>query len=221
MPDGIGIFGGTFDPVHLGHLRAAEDVREQLALAEIRFVPAATPPHKNARTVTPPAARLRMLELATEGIPGFRVWPIELERSGPSYSVDTIRALRSALGPAARIAFVLGRDAFAEFDTWKDHPAIFGLCDVVVMTRPPHREDLVLADIPVASRQAFCYDAASGSFHHESGHRVIPLSVVPLDISATDIRSRLASGRSVRFLVPPAVEAYLGSSGLYRSTHPS
>ena len=75
--------------------------------------------------------------------------------------------------------------------------------------------------MPVASRQAFCYDARSGSFHHESGHRVIPLSVVPLDISATDIRSRLATGRSVRFLVPPAVEAYLESSGLYRPTHPS
>jgi nicotinate-nucleotide adenylyltransferase len=221
MPAGIGIFGGTFDPVHVGHLRAAEDVREALDLAEIRFVPAAVPPHKDARTVTAPAARLRMLELATEGVPGFRVWPVELERQGPSYSIDTIRALRAEIGPARRIAFVLGRDAFAEFDTWKEHAAIFALCDVVVMSRPPQGESLTMADIPVAARQAFCYDRASGSFHHESGHRVIPLSVVPLDISATDIRARLAAGRSVRFLVPATVETYLESTRLYRSTHAS
>jgi nicotinate-nucleotide adenylyltransferase len=221
MPDGVGIFGGTFDPVHVAHLRAAEDVREALDLAEIRFVPAAVPPHKNARAVTAPAERLRMLELATAGIPDFRVWPVELERQGPSYSIDTIRALRAEIGPSRRIAFILGRDAFAEFDTWKEHAAIFALCDVVVMSRPPQREDLTIADIPVAARQAFCYDPASGSFHHESGRRVIPLSVVPLDISATDIRARLAAGRSIRFLVPAAVEAYLASTRLYRSTHAS
>src|SRR5262245_42356317 len=221
MPDGIGIFGGTFDPVHLGHLRAAEDVREALDLAEIRFVPAAVPPHKDARAVTAPAARLHMLELATQGVPGFRVWPVELERQGPSYSIDTIRALRAEVGPSRRIAFVVGRDAFAEFDTWKEHAAIFALCDVVVMTRPPHHEALAMADIPVAARQAFCYDPGSGSFHHESGHRVIPLSVVPLDISATDIRARLAAGHSIRFLVPAAVEAYLAATHLYRSTHAS
>ena len=221
MPDGIGIFGGTFDPIHMAHLRAAEDVREALDLAEIRFVPSAVPPHKDARAVTAPAERLRMLELATAGIPDFRVWPVELERQGPSYSIDTIRALRAEIGPSRRIAFILGRDAFAEFDTWKEHAAIFALCDVVVMTRPPHRENLTIADIPVAARQAFCYDPASGSYHHESGHRVIPLSVVPLDISATDIRARLAAGRSIRFLVPAAVEAYLASTHLYRSTHAS
>jgi len=221
MPDGIGIFGGTFDPVHLGHLRAAEDLREALELAEIRFVPAAIPPHKDARAVTAPAARLRMLELATEGVPGFRVWPVELERQGPSYSIDTVRALRAEVGPSQRIAFALGRDAFAEFDTWKEHAAIFALCDVVVMSRPPQDERLTMADIPVAARQAFCYDPASGSFHHESGHRVIPLSVVPLDISATDIRARLAAGRSIRFLVPAPVEAYLASTHLYRSPHAS
>lgn len=216
MPAGVGIFGGTFDPVHLGHLRAAEDVREALDLAEIRFVPAAAPPHKNAGAVTAPGERVRLLELAIAGVPGFRVWSIELERSGPSYSIDTIRALRGELGAASRIVFVLGRDAFAEFHTWKEYAAIFSLCDVAVITRPPALGDLSLADFPVATRGAFCYDPASGAFHHESGHRVIPLSVVPLDISATDIRSRLARGRSVRFLVPPAVEAYLAAGSLYR-----
>jgi nicotinate-nucleotide adenylyltransferase len=217
MPGGIGIFGGTFDPVHLGHLRAAEEVREALALDEVRLVPAATPPHKDPRAVAAPADRLRMLELATAGVPGFRVWPIELARSGPSYSVDTIRALRDEVGASTRVAFALGRDAFAEFHTWKDYLTIFGLCDVVVVTRPPAHAPASLADFPVAAREAFCYDAGSGSFLHASGRRVIPLSVVSLDVSATDIRARLARGRSVRFLVPDAVDAYLRSRGLYRS----
>jgi nicotinate-nucleotide adenylyltransferase len=221
MPGGIGVFGGTFDPVHLGHLRAAEDVREALGLDEIRFVPAAVPPHKNLDAVAPATARLRMLELATSGVPGFRVWPVELERSGPSYSIDTIRALRAEVGAATRIAFVVGRDAFDELHTWKEHASIFALCDVVVITRPPVRRGPALVDIPIAARTAFRYDPASGSFHHESGHRVISLSVVGLDISATDIRSRLASGRSIRFLVPAAVQAYLESSTLYRSSPPS
>ena len=221
MPGGVGIFGGTFDPVHLGHLRAAEDVREALELDEVRFVPAAVPPHKDPGAIAAPAARLHMLELATAGAPGLRVWPIELERRGPSYSIDTIRALRAEIGTVRRLAFVLGRDAFAEFHTWKEYLAIFALCDVVVITRPPQHDLTSLAEIPVAARSAFCYDRSSGSFLHESGHRVIPLSVVSLDISATDIRARLARGRSVRFLVPATVDAYLASSGLYRSIPPS
>lgn len=218
---GIGVLGGTFDPVHLGHLRAAEDVRDALGLDEIRFVPAAVPPHKDPRAAAPAAARLRMLELATADVPGFRVWPVELERSGPSYSVDTLRALRAEVGPGVRVAFLLGRDAFAEFDTWKDYATIFTLCDVVVMTRPPRLAPLSLEEFPVATRGGFCYDVRSGSFLHESGHRVIPLSVVALDISATDIRSRLAAGRSIRFLVPPAVQAHLESNALYRSIQAS
>lgn len=216
MPGGIGIFGGTFDPVHLGHLRAAEDVRETLVLDEMRFVPAAVPPHKG-----PPAAsgseRLRMLALATAGIPGFRPWSVELDRTGPSYSVDTLRALRAEVGAGVRLVFVVGRDAFAELHTWRDYATIFTLCDVAVMTRPPFAAALTLEDFPVALRRAFGYDPRSGSYHHESGNRVIPVSVVSLDISATDIRSRLATGRSVRFLVPSAVQAHIESTGLYRS----
>ena len=221
MAGGVGILGGTFDPVHVAHLRAAEDARDALGLDEIRFVPAAIPPHKDPRAPVAAAARLRMLELATANVPGFRVWPVELERRGPSYSIDTLRALRTEVGPTTRVAFLLGRDAFAEFDTWKDYATIFTLCDVVVMTRPPISAPLSLADFPVATRGVFCYDAGSGSFLHESGHRVIPLSVVALDISATDIRSRLAAGRSIRFLVPPAVQAHIESNGLYRSMQAS
>jgi len=213
---GIGILGGTFDPVHLGHLRAAEEVREAEALDEVRFVPAAVPPHKQARTLADAAHRRRMLELAIAGVPGFSVSGIELERPGPSYSVDTLRALRAELGDAARIVFIVGRDAFAEFHTWKEHAAIFALCDVVVVTRPPAHAPLAHEEIPLAAREAFWYDSGSGAFRHRSGHVLKLQPITALDISAASIRAHVAAGRSIRFLVPPAVEQYIMAHSLYR-----
>jgi len=121
MPGGIGIFGGTFDPIHLGHLRGAEEVREALGLDEVRFVPAAAPPHRRGTPLAPANHRYRMVELAVGDVPGFRCWDVELARPGPSYSVDTLRALRAEVGTAVRVAFVLGFDAFRDFETWKEH----------------------------------------------------------------------------------------------------
>jgi nicotinate-nucleotide adenylyltransferase len=214
---GIGVFGGTFNPIHLGHLRAAEELRETCGLDEVRFVPSALPPHKTPRDLAPAADRLRMVELAVEGTPGFRPWAVELERPGPSYSVDTLRALRASVAGGTRIVFAIGRDAFADFHTWKEHEAIFGLCDVAVLTRPPWPDRLVQSDFPVVSQKAFCYDPASDAFRHESGHAVSFERITALDISATDIRDRVRTHRSIRFLVPPAVEAYIAERGLYRS----
>lgn len=216
MP-GIGIFGGTFNPIHLGHLRAAEEFREACALDEVRLIPSALPPHKTSDDLAPAADRLRMVELAVEGTAGFRPWAIELERPGPSYSVDTLRALRGVVPPATRIVFAVGRDAFADFHTWKEHEAIFGLCDVAVLTRPPWPERLVQSDFPVVSQKSFCYDSTSDAFRHVSGHSVSFERITALDISATDIRLRVRTRRSIRFLVPPAVESYIAAHGLYRS----
>jgi nicotinate-nucleotide adenylyltransferase len=156
-----------------------------------------------------------MVDLAVAGVPGMRSWAVELERSGPSYSVDTLRALRAELGMEPRIVFAIGFDAFAEFATWREYQAIFGLADLVVMTRPPWPTTLSLDDLPVAARGAFRYDPASDSFRHESGHGLSLQHVTPLDISATAIRERVASRRSIRFLVPPAVEEYVMARGLY------
>jgi nicotinate-nucleotide adenylyltransferase len=213
---GIGILGGSFNPVHLGHLRAADEVREAEALDEVWFVPAALPPHKEAATLVTAEHRRRMVELAIEGTPGFGVSALELERPGPSYSVDTLRALRADLGDDARIVFIVGRDAFADFDSWKEHAAIFALCDVVVVTRPPVDSPLRSDEIPLAAREAFWYDSISGAFHHRSGHVLKLQRITALDISAASIRARVASGRSIRFLVPPSVERYIIAHGLYR-----
>jgi nicotinate-nucleotide adenylyltransferase len=219
--EAIGIFGGTFDPIHVAHLRAAEEARETLDLDEVRFVPAADPPHKDGEHVTPAPHRLAMLTLALADAPGLRPWGIELERPGPSYSVDTMRTLRATLGEAARLVFLIGRDAFDELHTWKDVETLLGLCDFAVMTRPPHLEPLAAARIPVATRRTLCYDPAIAGFRHESGHRVVPLPITSLDVSASDIRTRVARGRSIRFLVPAAVQAYIERHGLYRPGRPS
>lgn len=211
---GIGIFGGTFNPIHLGHLRAAEEVREGQHLDEIWLVPAAMPPHKQPTALVSPAHRLRMVELAVRDVPGFRVSSLEVERAGPSYTIDTLHAVREQIGDT-RLVFILGSDAFAELHTWKRYAEIFQMCDVVVVTRPPAPAQLDSAQIPLAAREAFWYDSTSGSFRHESGHVLRLQRITGLDISAESIRARVADHRSIRFLVPPAVESYIVEHALY------
>jgi len=211
----IGVLGGTFNPVHLGHLRAAEEVREGQALDEMLLVPAAVPPHKDATGIAPAHHRLRMLELAIAGRPGLRAARLELDRPGPSYSIDTLRALRGEIGDR-RLVFAVGWDAFREIGTWKEHTAIFATCDVVVVTRPPGPMRLTIEDIPVAAKEAFCYDPSSESFRHASGHVLSLQRITALDISAAAIRAHVAAGRSIGFLVPAAVETYIEAHRLYR-----
>ena len=210
---GIGIFGGAFNPIHLGHLRAAEEVREAEGLDEVWLVPAALPPHKHGLAAA--EHRLLMVELAVAGVPGFRVSRLELDRPGPSYTIDTLRALQAETGAATRLVFVVGLDAFRDFHTWKEHTAIFALCDVVVVTRPPAPARLTIEEIPLAAREAFWYDSGSGVFHHQSGHVLKLQHITALDISAARVRASVAAGRSIRFLVPPPVEAYIAAHRLY------
>lgn len=210
----IGIYGGTFDPIHFGHLRAAEEAREQLRLDEIWFVPCATPPHKRRRRVTPAPHRVAMARLATAGHPAFRVSTVELERGGRSYTIDTLRALQAKL-PAVRLTLLLGLDAFREIGTWKDYRDLFALVDLAVWTRAAEHATDPRALIPVAAQRAFCYGPNRTTLVHRSGNTIHLLTVTALDISASDIRQRIQRGRSIRFLVPPAVERYLTREGLY------
>ncbi|MBX3026730.1 nicotinate-nucleotide adenylyltransferase [bacterium] len=212
----LGIFGGTFDPIHLGHLRCAEEAREQLGLDHILFIPAADPPHKPQRRITPATHRLAMVRLATAGNPRFRVSDIEIERRGPSYTVDTLRSLRLRLGPTARLVLLLGLDAFRDIGTWKDYRTLFTLADCAVWTRPPGARGRPRALLPVAARGDFCYADDQTTLIHRTGTRIQFLTVTALDISASNIRQRLRSGRSVRYLLPPAVERHVLREGLYR-----
>lgn len=206
----IGLFGGTFNPVHLAHLRAAEEVRELRALDRVEFVLSALPPHKSAAEIASVEHRHRMLDLAVADHPAFTVNTSEVERGGRSYSIDTILAAH-AHTPDAHFTFVLGADAFAEIESWKRFAEIFAHCDMCVLSRPGATID----HPPIAMKNAFCYDPDRRVYAHESGNALVFLPITPLVISASDIRQRCVAGRSIRYLVPRAVEDYIHIHGLY------
>lgn len=216
----IGLQGGSFDPVHFGHLRAAEEVREALGLDEVWLVLARTPPHKRAEDVTDAAHRRRMLELALRAAPGLRVETVELERSGPSYTVDTVRDLGTR-HPDARFSLILGLDAFRDIASWHSHEELLAACDLIVTSRPPDAvgpepDALDRLDLPIAVARAFWYDNPHRCFRHSSGRRLDLVRVTGLDISSSRLRELVRSGRSIRFLTDPDVVAYVAAHGLYR-----
>lgn len=212
----LGVMGGTFDPVHLGHLRAAEEVREWFRLDRIEFLPARLPPHKTDRPVTPVSRRLAMLEEAVGSTPGFAVSRIEADREGPSYLVDTLEQYRKIHGHAA-VYFVLGMDSFREIRTWHRYPELFALADFIVTTRPGYTRPGLAEALPADVAGAF-RPVRSGAtlFEHESGKKIYFQEITLLDISATRIRQWLRQGRSVRYLVPDPVLAYIEKHRLYR-----
>jgi nicotinate-nucleotide adenylyltransferase len=212
----IGVYGGSFDPIHLGHLRAAEEVREQLALDRVIFVPAANPPHKPTRHLADGAARLAMIELAVADHSAFAASGIELERGGISYSVETVAEI-ARREPAAELWFLVGLDAWREIHLWRDVERFFELVNVAVVRRPPAPLETSIEHLPIAAREAFCYGPNTRSYAHRSGRTLTFLSIDGLDVSATAIRDALRDGRSVRYLVPPPVERYLREHPLYRS----
>ena len=211
-----GVFGGSFDPIHWGHLRAAEEAREALGLATVWFVPAAVPPHKTGRALAAGTDRLRMVELAVADNEAFRASALELERGGTSYSVDTLADLRT-LEPDSEIFFLVGDDAFREIHTWRDCERLFEIAHVVVLRRPPLELDPSIAHLPVAAREAFCYDAGTRTYRHRSGTTLQFLPITAIDISSTSIRRRLRERRSIRYLVPTEIERYLAERRLYQS----
>lgn len=195
----IGILGGTFDPIHLGHLIIAEEVRIKLGLSEIIFIPTGQPWLKVDHRVTPAIQRTEIVRLAIEGNPYFKLCTLEVERTGPSYSVDTVAALREKLG-AHPLFFILGSDSIAELHLWKEPSRLVQMCKLVVVPRvglsPPDVNSLEIA-IPGVS------------------DRVIQLDAPVIDISSSEIRKRLAQGLSVRYLVPDEVGRYIARKELY------
>jgi nicotinate-nucleotide adenylyltransferase len=202
----LGIFGGTFDPVHYGHLLLAESCREQLALDEVWFVPAAVPPHKQQRVLTPGAQRVEMLELALGGHAAFRVSLVELERGGVNYTVETLAQVRS-LDAASELYFLMGADSLRDFPTWKEPARICQLATLVVVCRAGGGANEALDWSGLASLV---------SPRRLEEIQKCQVEMPRIDLSSSEIRERVAAGRSIRYRTPKAVEKYIESHGLYR-----
>ncbi len=210
----IGIFGGTFNPIHNAHLRIAEESRDQYALSQVFFVPAASPPHKPHHRQLSFTHRLNMAALAIADNPFFALSDIEGQRSGKSYSIDTLHAFRASY-PDDRLFFIMGSDSFAEIGTWYDYENLFALTSIIVVGRPGVEGFSLASALPVAISHRFCYDSKVNHLTHCSGTTVSYLSGVPLPISSSSIRELLRRGQSVRYLVPDPVEHYLKEHTLY------
>ncbi len=215
MPLRLGILGGTFDPVHLGHLRAAQEALEILGLDEMLFVPAAIPPHKPDREILPFESRRRMLRLAIAGNPRFRLSDIERRMPGKSYTVHTLKRLREE-NAETEFFFLVGCDAFFEMDTWYKFKEIFRLAAIVVLCRPEYGEEAILEFVSKKVSDLYRIIPENQEIRHPELYSVYTLRNTRMDISSTRIRELAAEGRSVRYLVPDDVLSYIVENGLYR-----
>jgi len=197
----IGIMGGTFDPIHIGHLVTAEAVRNEYGLDQVLFIPASSPPHKQTMDVTPAIHRYIMTVMATYSNPYFYVSTIEMERPGPSFTVDTILALMEQFGDQTELFFIMGADAVQELPTWNNVDRLLELCPIIAAARPG------------------CSSAIDGIIQYFGAvgqNRIHRLVTPELEISSTDIRERVRTGHSVKYIVPDSVESYILKEGLYR-----
>ncbi len=196
----IGIMGGTFDPIHLGHLATAEAVRENFSLDEILFIPAARPPHKLGKKVSDEKHRLAMTILATQSNKFFRVSDMELKRTGLSYTLDTMNELQKNFGASAELFFIIGADSLADLNKWHAAKELVEKCHFIATTRPG-------ADANFSAVKKFFGEAATKHIHR--------VTTPGLEISSTDIREKIRLGRSIKYLVPEAVEEYILREKIY------
>ena len=194
----IGVLGGTFDPIHIGHLVIAEEARTKLGLSEVLFVPAGQPWLKQDRDITSPVHRVEMVRRAIADNPHFRLYTLEVERPGSSYTVDTLILLRKQLGSKASLFFILGRDTLAELPLWKEPQKVVQLCKLVV---PPR----------IGSKDLRHLEKAIPGLLD----KVIQLDMPVIGISSSEIRQRLAQGLPIRYLVPAEVEKYITEQRIY------
>ena len=218
----IGLFGGTFNPVHLGHLRAAVEVRQGFELDEIFLIPAALPPHKVPGDVAASVDRLNMLNLALGSDSGLKVSNVELNRSGPSYTIDTVQHFKQTLPAESRLFLIMGLDAFLEIDTWKSYRELLMQIPLIVINRPNAGDRTsgvpwkVMDDYISAKLSADYSYSASRSAYLASGQQPIYVfEVTALDISSTRIRRAISKDRSINYLVPPKVAEYIRTKGIY------
>lgn len=222
----IGILGGTFNPIHIGHLSSAEEILDIFRLDKIVFIPAARPPHKETVGIADPFDRLIMTILATNSHPKWVVSPIELNREGKSYSIETIKSMRQEYGQESELYFIVGIDAFSEVSTWKRADELLKSCNFIVTSRPGYHleelEEILSRTVTLRFKELKFYPATSKEFGelntlriNESPFSIFLSPITRIDISSTQIRERLIRGKTIKYLVPSSVEEYIRKQGLY------
>jgi len=218
----IGLFGGTFNPIHLGHLRAAMEAGINFDLDPVLMIPSARTPHKDTENVAPAEDRLEMTRLATASTPGLAVSDAEFARKGPSYTVETIEQLQKKLGTDTRLHLIIGLDAFREYDTWHRYRDLFRIIPIIVLLRPDMKattlsktKELLEKHLTLTISDQYCFESSPPRFIHPRLQTVYILEVTRLDISSSRIRRLIKEGVPIRFLVPERVEQYIQERGLY------
>lgn len=213
-----GVLGGTFNPIHVAHLRAAEEIAEQLGLERVLFVPSARPPHKaedRNDPIAPTEMRLAWVRAAVAGNPLFAVDTLEIERDGPSYLVDTLTELRERTAPELPV-FMLGADAFREIESWRAPEKLLSLAHFAVATRPPKGPEALSRWLPPSLAAPFeMTDDGRAARHSEAGTWIRLIEITALDVSASAIRGAIRAGRSVRYLLPETIHDAVLDSGCY------
>lgn len=211
MLPSVAMLGGTFDPIHIGHLRSALELRERLRFEQVRLVPCHLPPHRAAPGASAPQ-RLAMLELALAGETQLCADARELQRAGPSYTFDTLSELRAELGAHYSLSLIMGADAFAELESWHRWRELLQLAHIVVMARP----NCVLPSSGELAELLRTYRAEPAALQQKTCGAIVVVELTPLPIAATDIRAQIGAGRSPRYLIPDAVWRFIREHALYR-----
>lgn len=210
----VAVFGGTFNPVHYGHLRLAEEVREACVLDRVVFMPTFITPHKLKESLTSADVRLELVKQAIAGNPGFAVSDIEIKREGRSFTVDTVRELLK--DPGIDVSLILGSDSFNDITSWYEYEYLMRLSSFIVAPRPGHPFRKPEDVLPVELASEFWYDSEAKRYVNSGGNSITYLDTTPIEISSSEIRERVRKGRSIRYLLPDSVIEFIKKEGLYK-----
>ena len=219
----IGLFGGTFNPIHMGHLQAAKDVQRFFALDKIYLIPSALPPHKAPNGVVDAEDRLEMIRLAIPSHPDIQVSDVELKRSGPSYTIDTVVHFKSSLPTENELFLIAGLDAFLEIDTWKSYTELIRLIPLIVMARPGIGNNACILEWKTIEEYLhstispdYIFSETRECYLHPEKQPIFRFNGNPRDVSSTEIRTLIKKGASIKDLVPESVEEFIKAKGLYQ-----
>ncbi len=218
----IGLFGGTFNPIHLGHVQVVREVKAGFGLDKILIIPSALPPHKELNGVVDAEDRLEMIRLAFSDDPNFMISDVELKRSGPSYTIDTVSHFKSILPTKSTLFFIAGSDAFLEIDTWKSYRSLFNISRFIVMIRPGidandtgSMQKRVKEYLLSRVSHGYTFSPLNSNYVHPEKEPVFLVEITLMDISSSKIRRLVKTGRSIRFLVPEKVQTFIEKRRLY------